>query len=325
MSPVDLTGASGTGASGTGASGTGASGTGASGTGRPRPARPSRALRLNRHTFGPHQLLVMAVVNQMPELRSRPGVRWDQLAAIDRVHVAVAEGADIVHIGGPARPGDDTDGRKEIRCIIPFVAAVREAHPDLVISVDTGRHEVGREVCAAGADLLNDGWGSRDTRLAEVAAEFGAGVVCSPAGDLPPRTRPFRVTQEDVLDDLLSGTLAVASHAVDAGVDPARILIGPTRGLGMSTGHSGEIVRRLGELAATGWPVLVSDGDFAGETPDAAVNERLAGTLATTAVSAWLGARVFRARHVRETRRVLSMVSTIRGDIPPACAVRGLA
>jgi dihydropteroate synthase len=281
-------------------------------------------LRLNRHTFGPHQLLVMAIVNQMPESRSRPEVRWDQPAAMDRVDAAVAEGAEIVHIGGPARPGDADPG-EEIRRIIPLVAGVRDAHPDLVISVDTGRHEVGREACAAGADLLNDCWGSRDTRLAEAAAEFGAGVVCSPAGDLPPRARRLRAAREDVLDDLLGGMLALAAHAVGAGVDPARILIDPTRGLGASTRHSGKIVRRLAELAATGWPVLVSDRDVAGETRDAAVSERLAGTLATTAVCAWLGARVFRARHVRETRRVLSMVSTIRGDVPPACAVRGLA
>jgi dihydropteroate synthase len=212
---------------------------------------------------------------------------WDRAAAMDRVHAVVADGADIVDVGGvPARPGDDVDVREEIRRTVPFIAAIREAYPDLVISVDTGRPEVGREACAAGADLLNDAWGGRDIRLVEVAAEFGAGVVCSHA---------------------------LAARAVAAGVAEERILIDPAHDLGRW--DSPEIARRLGELVAAGWAVLVSLSN----------DGRLAGTLGTTAVSAWLGVRVFRAYYVRETRHVLSMVSAIRGDTPPACAVRGLA
>jgi dihydropteroate synthase len=302
--------------------------TAVSGPGRPRAGRPPRALRLNRRTFEPHQLLIMAIVNRTPDSFYQPGVTWDQAAAMDRVHAVVADGADIVDVGGvPARPGDEVDVREEVRRTVPFIAAVREAHPDLVISVDTWRHEVGREACAAGADLLNDSWGGWDTRLVEVAAEFGAGVVCSHAGHLPPRTRPFRVAYPDVVEDVLTGTSALAARAVEVGVEEERILIDPAHDFGKNTWHSLEITRRLGELVATGWPVLVSlsNKDFVGETLDVMVDERLAGTLGTTAVSAWLGARVFRAHNVRETRHVLSMVSAIRGDTPPACAVRGLA
>jgi dihydropteroate synthase len=110
------------------------------------------------------------------------------------------------------------------------------------------------------------------------------------------------------------------ARAVDAGVDPARILIAPRRDFGRAA-------RRLADLVATGWPVLVSpsDEDFASEAPGTGVDERLAGPLAATALFAWLGARVFRVGHVRETRRALSMVAAIRGDIPPEYAVRGLA
>ena len=247
---------------------------------------------------------------------------------MERAHAVVGEGADIVDVGGvPARPGEEVTVSEEIRRTVPFIAAVREAYPDLVISVDTWRHEVAREACAAGADLINDTWGGWDARLAEVAAEFGAALVCSHAGGLPPRTRPFRVAYADVVDDVRSATLALAARAVLAGVDPARILIDPAHDFGKNTWHSLEITRRLAELAGTGWPVLVSlsNKDFVGETLDAPLDERLAGTLATTAVSAWLGARVFRVHQVRETRHVLSMVSAIRGDTPPACAVRGLA
>jgi dihydropteroate synthase len=300
----------------------------ATGTGPPRDRRAAGILRLGQRAFEPDRLLVMAIVNRTPDSFYQPGMTWDPAAAMARVHAVIAEGADIVDIGGvPARPGDDVDAGEEIRRTVPFIAAVRDAYPDLVISVDTWRHEVGREACAAGADLLNDTWGGWDSRLVEVAAESGAGVVCSHAGHLPPRTRPFRVAYQDVVHDVLDGTLALAARAVDAGVDPARILIDPAHDFGKNTWHSLEITRRLAELVATGWPVLVSlsNKDFVGETLDAAVDERLAGTLAATAVCAWLGARVFRAHQVRDTRHVLDMVSAIRGDIPPARAVRGLA
>ena len=285
-------------------------------------------LRLGRRVFGSAQLLVMAIVNRTPDSFYRPGVTWDPAAALERVHTMVAEGADIVDIGGvPARPGDEVDVREEVRRVVPFIAAVRGAYPDLVISVDTWRHEVGRAACAAGADLLNDSWGGWDTRLAEVAAQAGAGIVCSHAGGLPPRTRPFRVAYDDIVRDVLARTLALADRALEAGVERARIIIDPAHDFGKNTWHSLEITRRLGDLAGTGWPVLVSmsNKDFIGETLDVAVDDRLAGTLAATAVCAWLGARVFRAHHVRETRHALDVVSAIRGDIPPARAVRGLA
>jgi dihydropteroate synthase len=293
-----------------------------------RDAAPQSVLRLGRQNFEPERLLVMAIVNRTPDSFYRPGVTWDPGAAMERVHVVVAEGADIVDIGGvPARPGDVVEVSEEIRRTVPLVAAVRGAHPDVVISVDTWRHEVAREACAAGADLINDTWGGWDTRLAEVAAEFRAGLVCSHAGGLPPRTRPFRVAYADVVDDVRRSTLALAERAVQAGVEAERILIDPAHDFGKNTWHSLEITRRLAELAATGWPVLVSlsNKDFVGETLDAPLEERVAGTLATTAVSAWLGARVFRVHQVRETRHVLDMVSAIRGDTPPALAVRGLA
>src|SRR5690606_8708917 len=116
-------------------------------------------------------------------------------------------------------------------------------------------------------------------------------------------------------------------RAVGLGVRPDRILIDPAHDFGKNTRHSLLVTRRLGELVATGWPVLValSNKDFVGETLDLPVDERLTGTLAATAVSAWLGARVFRAHQVRETRQVLDMVSAIRGDREPAVARRGLA
>ncbi len=287
-----------------------------------------QVLRLGRHSFIPDRRLVMGIVNRTPDSFYDRGATWDTGAAMARVHAVVAEGADILDIGGvAAAPGTPVDVAEEIRRAVPFVAAVRAAYPDLVISVDTWRHEVGREACRAGADLLNDTWGGQDQRLAEVAAEFGAGLICAHAGDQAPRTRPFRVAYDDVMADVLDRTLAQAARATAAGVEPARILIDPAHDFGKNTWQSLDVTRRLGEMVATGWPVLVSlsNKDFIGETLNAPPDRRLTGTLATTAICAWLGARVFRVHQVRETREVLAMVSAIQGEQPPARTVRGLA
>jgi dihydropteroate synthase len=292
------------------------------------PEGAQAALSLGHRTFRPEDLLVMAVVNRTPDSFFQPGVTWDFSAAMERVHAVIAEGADIIDIGGvPARPSDDVTVAEEIDRVVPFVAAVREVFPDVIISVDTWRHEVGREACAAGADLLNDSWGGWDSKLAEVAAEYKAGLVCAHAGRQVPRTRPFRVAYADVMADVLDRTLAQARRAVAVGVDPARILIDPAHDFGKNTWHSLEVTRRLGDMAATGWPVLVSVSrkDFVGETLGLPAAERLPGTLAVATVCAWLGARVFRVHDVAQTRQVLRMVSAIRGDLVPERTVRGLA
>ena len=250
----------------------------------------------------------MAIVNRTPDSFYDRGATWEETAAMERVHEVVGEGADIVDIGGvPAAPGAEVTVAEEIRRTVPFVAAVRAAYPDLVISVDTWRHQVASELCAASADLVNDTWGGWDERLPEVAAEYGAGMVCSHAGGLPPRTRPYRVEYDDVMADVLERTLALADRAITRGVDPSRVLIDPAHDFGKNTWHSLEVTRRLDEMVAAGWPVLVSlsHKDFIGEALNAGRDERLVGTLTTTAVCAWLGARVFRAHQVTQTRQVL--------------------
>jgi len=166
-----------------------------------------------------------------------------------------------------------------------------------------------------------------DPLLAEVAGRYGVGIVCTHAGGAEPRTRPHRVAYRDVMADILERTLALAERAVSLGVPREGVLIDPGHDFGKNTRHSLEATRRLPEMTATGWPVLVSlsNKDFVGETLDKPVGERLLGTLATTAVSAWLGAQVYRVHQVAETRQVLDMVASIRGSRPPAVARRGLA
>ena len=284
-------------------------------------------LRLGRRDFPDTDLLVMAILNRTTDSFYDRGATWDEDQALDRVHQVVAEGADIVDVGGvKAGPGDEVDVAEEIRRTAGFVARVRADFPELVISVDTWRSTVGREACAAGADLLNDPWGGHDPRLAEVAAEYGAGLVCAHAGGLAPRTVPRRPAYDDVVQSAVEATTGLAERAVAVGVDSRSILIDPAHDFGKDTRHSLELTRRLDEMTATRWPVLValSNKDFVGETLDLPVDERLTGTLAATAICAWHGARVYRVHEVAETRQVLDMVAGIKGDRPPSRMVRGL-
>ncbi len=285
-------------------------------------------LKLGRHEFEDDAMLVMAIVNRTPDSFYDKGATWAEDAAFERVRQVVAEGADIVDIGGiKAAPGAEIDAEEEARRVVGFVAAVRSEFPDVVISVDTWRAEVGRAVCDVGADLLNDAWGGYDPELAAVAAEYDAAIVCTHTGGVTPRTRPHRVGYDDVVASVVADTVAYAERAVSLGVDPRSVLIDPAHDFGKNTWHSLEITRRLDEMTATGWPVLVSlsNKDFVGETLGLPVGERVTGTLATTAICAWHGARVYRAHQVAETRQVLDMVATIRGTRLPQRVVRGLA
>jgi len=285
-------------------------------------------LRLGGRTFGPGEYALMAIVNRTPDSFYDRGATFAPDAALRAVEQAVAEGADIIDIGGvKAGPGDTVDPAEEIRRTVSTIAAVRAEFPDVVISIDTWRAEVAREAVPAGADLLNDTWAGADPGLAEVAAATGTGLVCSHAGGLAPRTRPHRAAFPDLVADVLATVTGLAERALALDVRRDGILIDPAHDFGKNTRHSLELTQRLGELVDTGWPVLValSNKDFIGETLDLPVEDRLAGTLATTAVSAWLGARVFRAHQVRDTRRVLDMVAAIRGERQPAVSRRGLA
>ena len=298
---------------------------------------PAAALRLRGRVFGPERPVVMAVVNRTPD-SFYAAARYDESTADAAVARAAQEGADLVDVGGVrAGRGPAVDAAEEIARVVPLVERVRDRHPELLVSVDTWRAEVAAAAADAGADLINDTWAGHDPRLVEVAAARGLGVVCSHTGGAVPRTDPFRVAYppqapgadplDGVVDDVVATVSAGARRAVELGVDPASVLVDPTHDFGKTTWHSVHLVRRTQALVALGYPVLMalSRKDFVGESLDLPPEERLEGTLAATAVAAWLGARVFRVHDVRATRRVLDMVATIRGERPPARAVRGLA
>lgn len=285
-------------------------------------------LRLGARTFGPDELVVMAIINRTPDSFFAGARTFGLAEALERVDQAVAQGAGIIDVGGvKAGPGDEVDEAEEARRVIDLIAAIRARHSDIVISVDTFRSTVADRACQAGADLVNDAWGGWDPDLAAVAATHGAGIVCTHAGGLKPRTRPHRVEYDDVVGHVIQSITDLAQRALDAGVNRSSIIIDPGHDFGKNSHHSMLVTRRLDELVDTGWPVLValSRKDFIGEALNLPPDDRLEGTLAATAVSAWLGARVFRAHDVEATTRVLRTVAAIRGTANLAAVKRGLA
>jgi dihydropteroate synthase len=146
-------------------------------------------------------------------------------------------------------------------------------------------------------------------------------------GGLAPRTDPHRVAYPDVVADVIATTARLAERALAAGVRRDGIVIDPTHDFGKNTHQSLELTRRLDELVATGWPVLVavSNKDFIGESLELPPGRRDAGTLAALSISAWLGARVFRVHDVAAARQALDLIAILRGTAQPAVARRSLA
>lgn len=296
-------------------------------------------LRLRDQTFDRAHPAVMAIVNRTPDSFWSGNRHASFDAAIAALDDAVAAGADIVDVGGvrAGAEGEWVDADEETRRVVPFLQEARRRHPSLVLSLDTWRSSVARS--AAGAvDLINDTWAGHDVELASAAAELDAGYVVSHTGGLPPRTDPVAIRYADrgasqdeeaaaVVRSVVDTLSAGAKRAVSVGIRPERVLVDPTLDFGKTTRHSLAVLRATPAIAALGFPVLqaLSRKDFVGETLDLPADDRLEGTLAATAIAAWLGATVFRAHDVRATRRVLDMVSSIRGDRPPSITMRGEA
>lgn len=271
----------------------------------------SGVLRLREQRWPPGSFAVMAVVNRTPDSFYDRGATFGFGAALAAAQRAIDDGAEIIDIGGvKAGPGDEVSVAEEIDRVAGLVAAVREHDRQVVISVDTWRAEVGEAVADAGADLLNDTWGGADSRLAAVAARRGLGLVCAHAGRMAPRTGPHRPAYPDLMGEVIGEVTGLAERAVAAGVAPEAILIDPAHDFGKTTWQSLDLTRRLGEMCATGWPVLVavSNKDFVGETLGLPADQRAEGTVATLAISAWQGARVFRVHDARAARTALDVV-----------------
>ena len=271
---------------------------------------------------------VMAIVNRTPDSFYDKGATFDMDPALKRCDEAIAAGASIIDIGGvKAGPGEEVDSAEEIDRVVPTIARVHERHPEVLISVDTWRSEVAEAAIAAGAGLVNDTWAGWDPQLIEVAGHHRVGYVCSHTGGITPRTRPHRVRFDDVVADVIAETTALAEKAAGLGCPEELTFIDPTHDFGKNTYHGLELLRRIDEIVATGWPVLMalSNKDFGGETRARGVGDRVAGTLAATAWAAAHGVAAFRVHEVAETVDVIRMTAAIQGTAAPLDTTRGLA
>jgi dihydropteroate synthase len=292
----------------------------------PSPVGPAAVAALAPRTIGSrtfdlaNRVAVMAVVNRTPDSFYDRGATFLLDAAVSQALHAAEQGADWVDVGGvPFSPDTpDVSVAEEIDRVLPLVEAIR-ARSDVVISVDTYRPEVADAVLGAGADVINDVMGLRVPGLAEVIAERDATVVV--AHSLAEPHRHLRAPRyDDVVSDVVSYLTEKASAAVGMGIAEDRIVIDPGHDLNKNTRHSLELTRRLAEVAAIGFPLLValSHKDFVGETVDRPQGERLVGSLAAAVMCIERGARVLRVHDVRETVDVVRMTEAVLGLREPA-------
>lgn len=281
-----------------------------------------RILRLDRAAA------VMAIVNRTPDSFYDRGRTFALGAAVDHALAQVAAGADIIDVGGvKAGPGDAVSADEELERIVPFVRAFREASA-APLSVDTFRAAVAAEALDAGADLVNDVSGMVEPEVADVvAARPGTALVVMHAG--PVRTRPFRPTyRPDVTTVVIERCRELAEEAMRRGVPAQQIVVDPGHDFAKTTAHSLELTRRLPELAALGYPVLValSRKDFLGEVIGVGVppDERLEASLAAAVASLMLGARIIRVHDTAATVKAVRTVEAILGWRPPAVSARGM-
>jgi dihydropteroate synthase len=230
-------------------------------------------------------------------------------AAVDQARRMVAEGADIVDVGGEStRPGHAAvSENEEASRVIPAIAAIRAALPDMPISVDTSKPAVAAAALDAGASLLNDVWGvSPDDAMARVAAARHVPLVL-----MHNRTEPRYV---DLMAELLGDLAAAVERAVRAGMPAGSLIVDPGFGFGKTAEQNLLVLRELARMRELGLPILLGTsrkstiGRVLGDLPP---NDRLEGTLATTALGIAAGVDMVRVHDVRANVRVARMCDAV--------------
>lgn len=268
----------------------------------------------NREFDTENGVYVMGILNVTPDSFSDGG-RWlERDAALRQAAKMAAEGAAIIDIGGEStRPGHRPVGAEEEAArVLPVIAAVKR-ETGLPVSVDTYRHETARLALEAGADMVNDIWGLRydGGEMARLIAQSGA--ACCLMHNR--KSAEYRDFMPELLEDL-RGTLDLAAAA---GIARDRIILDPGIGFAKSCEQNLTAMHRLDELAALGCPVLLaaSRKSVIGLSLGLPVQERLEGTLATTAIGVLQGATFVRVHDVKENLRAARMALAIRREARP--------
>lgn len=256
--------------------------------------------------------LVMGILNRTPDSFYDRGRYWDMDAFFERAEQLVAEGADILDVGGvKAGPGPEVSEAEEADRVIPAVAELARRF-DVPISVDTWRASVAREAYRAGAVMGNDISGFADTAYLDVAAEAGAAVVATHIR-LAPRVPDPEPAYGDLVGEVCAFLAERAGRARAAGIPDTRIVVDAGLDLGKTATQSAELLRATDRLAALGWPLLLSASNktFLGVLFGLEVGERAEATIAAHAVGVSLGARILRAHDVRSARRVADTIAAV--------------
>jgi dihydropteroate synthase len=260
--------------------------------------------------------LVMGVLNVTPDSFSDGGEFLDTESAVSHALRMAREGAAFIDVGGEStRPGAAPVAvDEELRRVIPVIERLRDATP-AVISVDTSKPEVIRAAAAAGAGLVNDIRALRAPGALEAAVASGC-AVCLMHMQGEPRTMQDAPVYGDVVQEVGAFLAERVRLCRAAGLGDDRILIDPGFGFGKTLEHNLSLLRRLGELACGGPPLMVglSRKSTVGQLTGAPPGERLIGSVVLATIAALAGARVVRAHDVAATVQALAVVEAVRGE-----------
>ena len=269
-------------------------------------------LHCGKHTFDLARPLVVGILNVTPDSFYDGGRNVDFAQAQERARQMVAEGADIIDVGGEStRPGAaPVTEDEEIRRVVPLTAAL--AAEDIAVSVDTRKPAVMRAAIAAGAAMINDVAALTAPGALDAVAATDAGV-CLMHMQGEPRTMQMAPQYADVVGEVREFLVARARACERAGIAHDRIVIDPGFGFGKTLAHNLALLRALPALAATGYPVLVglSRKSSLGKITGRPAGDRLAASLAATLAAITRGASLVRVHDVRETVDALTVWRTI--------------
>jgi dihydropteroate synthase len=261
---------------------------------------------------------IMGILNVTPDSFSDGGEWFEFGEAVAHARALVAEGADILDVGGEStRPGAAPIALdEELRRVVPVVSALRDV--DAQLSVDTMKLAVAEAAVEAGATFVNDVTAFRhDPAIAGLVADRGCDCCLMHAlGE--PRTMQKDPRYGDVVDDVRAFLEQRVRFAVGEGVREERIVLDPGIGFGKTLDHNLELLRRLDEIVAIGFPVVIgtSRKSFLGRlTGRDDPHDRVAATLATTVLALERGAQIFRVHDVAPTKDALAVATaTLRAD-----------
>ena len=281
-----------------------------------------RTLEVRGQTLDLRRPLVVGILNATPDSFYDRGRYFDRDAAVARAHEMVAEGADLIEVGGEtARPGPPVEDDEEARRVVPLVETLSAGLP-IPVSIDTYKPTVAKRAVEAGAVLINDISGLQDIRVAEVAAASGAALVIMHIQGRP-KVRQLNPQYRSVVDEVYAFLAAHAAMAEAAGVPRARLVVDPGFSFGKAPRHDVEVLRRLGEFRSLGYPIYLATSrkNYIRDLLGLPFEELLEGTAAAVAYGLAQGASLvrthdvkFMARLVRMTHAILDLGAGVEGD-----------